>query len=67
IAGVAVIVRPGVGASNIGHLVMLVAAFGFGTAIVMMKSLTRTDAVVVIIFWMLVIQSAIGVAPALYY
>lgn len=67
IAGVAIIVRPGIGASNIGHLVMLVAAFGFGTAIVMMKSLTRTDAVMVIIFWMLVIQSAIGFGPALYY
>jgi drug/metabolite transporter (DMT)-like permease len=32
----------------------------------MVKSLTRTDGVVRIIFWMLVIQSAIGLAPAIY-
>ena len=66
VIGVAVIVRPGVGASNVGQLIMLVAAVGFGTSIVMMKSLTRTDPVVVIIFWMLVIQSVIGFGPALY-
>ena len=32
----------------------------------MVKSLTRTDSVVRIIFWMLVIQSAVGLIPALY-
>jgi drug/metabolite transporter (DMT)-like permease len=31
----------------------------------MVKSLTRTDSVVVIIFWMLVIQSVIGLVPAI--
>jgi drug/metabolite transporter (DMT)-like permease len=66
IIGVLVIVRPGVGASNLGHLIMLIAAVGFGISVVMMKSLTRTDAAVVIIFWMLVIQSALGFVPALY-
>lgn len=66
VIGVAVIVRPGVGESNVGQLIMLVAAVGFGSSIVMMKSLTRTDPVVVIIFWMLVIQSVIGFGPALY-
>jgi drug/metabolite transporter (DMT)-like permease len=65
--GVVIIVRPGVGESNFGQLVMVIAAVGFGTAIVMMKSLTRTDAVVVIIFWMLIIQSALGLIPAAYF
>jgi drug/metabolite transporter (DMT)-like permease len=65
--GVVIIVRPGVGESNFGQLVMVIAAVGFGTAIVMMKSLTRTDAVVVIIFWMLIIQSALGLGPAIYF
>jgi drug/metabolite transporter (DMT)-like permease len=64
--GVVIIVRPGVGESNVGHLIMLVAAMAFGISIVMMKSLTRTDSVVVIIFWMLVIQSVIGFLPAMY-
>ncbi len=66
VIGVAVIVRPGGGTSNVGQLIMLVAAVGFGTSIVMMKSLTRTDPVVVIIFWMLVIQCVIGFSPAFY-
>ena len=47
-------------------LIMVLAAMGFGAAIVMVKSLTRTDTVLVIIFWMLVIQSAIGLVPAVY-
>ena len=64
--GVVIIVRPGVGTIDPGHLVVLGAAVCFGISLVMVKSLTRTDNVVRIIFWMLVIQSAIGLVPALY-
>ena len=64
-AGVAVIVRPGAAAIDPGHLIMLAGAVTFGVSIVMVKSLTRTESVVRIIFWMLVIQSALGLAPAL--
>lgn len=64
--GVVVIVRPGAGSIDIGHLVVLGAAVCFGTSIVLVKSLTRTDSVVRIIFWMLLIQSVIGLVPALY-
>lgn len=64
--GVVVIVRPGVGAMDPGHLVVLGAAVCFGISLVLVKSLTRTDSVVRIIFWMLVIQSAVGLVPALY-
>lgn len=64
--GVVVIVRPGVGAVDPGHLVVLGAAVCFGISLVLVKSLTRTDSVVRIIFWMLVIQSAVGLIPALY-
>lgn len=64
--GVVVIVRPGVGAVDPGHLVVLGAAVCFGISLVLVKSLTRTDSVVRIIFWMLIIQSAVGLIPALY-
>lgn len=64
--GVIVIVQPGVAQISPGQLIMVLAAMGFGAAIVMVKSLTRTDSVTVIIFWMLVIQSAIGLVPAVY-
>lgn len=65
--GVIVIVQPGAAPVSPGQLIMVLAALGFGVAIVMVKSLTRTDSVVVIIFWMLVIQSLIGLIPAIYY
>ncbi|MER9657930.1 DMT family transporter [Mesorhizobium sp. M0152] len=64
--GVVIIVRPGVGAADPGHLVVLGAAVCFGISVVMVKSLTRTDSVVRIIFWMLIVQSILGLIPALY-
>jgi len=64
--GVVVIVRPGVDAVDPGHLVVLGAAVCFGISLVLVKSLTRTDSVVRIIFWMLIIQSALGLIPAVY-
>jgi drug/metabolite transporter (DMT)-like permease len=63
--GVLVIVRPGATAVDPGHLIMLAGAVGFGISVVMVKSLTRTDSVVAIIFWMLIIQSVIGLVPAI--
>jgi drug/metabolite transporter (DMT)-like permease len=64
--GVVIIVRPGVGSVDPGHVIVLGAAVCFGISLVLVKSLTRTDSVVRIIFWMLVIQSVLGLAPALY-
>jgi drug/metabolite transporter (DMT)-like permease len=62
--GVLVIVRPGMGTMETGHLIVLCAAVSFGISMVMVKSLTRTESVVRIIFWMLVVQSVIGLIPA---
>lgn len=64
--GVALIVRPAEGAAfSLGHLVALVAAIGFAISVTMVKSLTRTDTATQMMFWMLVIQSIIGVLPAI--
>jgi len=65
VVGVIVIVRPGTNEIVPGQLIALAAAVGFAISVTMVKSLTRTDSVVVILFWMLVIQSAIGLIPAL--
>ena len=65
VIGVAVIVRPGVERIDPGHLIMLAGAVAFGISVVMVKSLTRTESVVRIIFWMLIIQSIIGLVPAI--
>jgi drug/metabolite transporter (DMT)-like permease len=66
VVGVIVIVRPETGQVNPGQLIALGAAVGFGISVAMMKSLTRTESTLAIIFWMLVIQSAAGFFPALY-
>ena len=66
IVGVIVIVRPETGQINPGQLIALAAAVGFGISVAMMKSLTRTESTVAVIFWMLVIQSAVGFFPSLH-
>lgn len=63
VIGVALIVRPG-GELNHGQLIALLSAMGFAISVVMVKSLTRHDSAVLIMFWMLVIQSVIGLVPA---
>jgi drug/metabolite transporter (DMT)-like permease len=63
--GVIVIVRPGASDANAGQLIALATAVGFGMSVTMVKSLTRTESVVSILFWMVVIQSAIGLLPAI--
>jgi drug/metabolite transporter (DMT)-like permease len=64
--GVAIIVRPEFNESNLGQLIMLVAAVAISISVVLTKSLTRTDHVVAITFWMLVCQSISGLIPAIY-
>ena len=66
IIGVVVIVRPATSEINPGQLIALAAALGFGISVAMVKSLTRTEQPLAIMFWMLVIQSAAGLLPALY-
>jgi len=64
--GVIMIVRPATGEINSGQLIMVAAAVGFGISVTMVKSLTRTDQTLAILFWMLVVQSTAGLLPALY-
>ena len=64
LAGVAVIVRPGGDNLNVGQLYALAAAFGFAISVIMIKTLVKRDSVTTIIFWMLVIQTILGIVPA---
>jgi len=63
--GVVTIIRPA-GEINPGQLIALVAAVGFGISIALVKSLTRTENTLAIIFWMLVVQSLAGFIPTLF-
>jgi drug/metabolite transporter (DMT)-like permease len=66
LVGVIVIVRPATGEINPGQLIALAAAVGFGISIAMVKSLTRTEQTLAIIFWMLAVQTAASLLPAVY-
>lgn len=66
VVGVVAIVRPAAGEINPGQLIALAAAVGFGVSIAIVKSLTRTEQAVAIIFWLLVVQSVASLVPGLY-
>lgn len=66
IVGVVMIVRPATGEIDPGQLIALLAAVGFGISVAMMKSLTRTEQTLTIIFYMLVVQTTGSLVPALY-
>src|SRR5262249_43434618 len=66
VIGVVVIVRPATGGFNPGQLIALAAAVGFGISLALVKFLTRTDSALTVIFWMIVVQAALGLLPALY-
>jgi drug/metabolite transporter (DMT)-like permease len=60
------IVRPATGEINPGQLIALAAAVGFGISIAMVKSLTRTEQTVTIVFYMAAVQIAGSLLPGLY-
>ncbi len=66
LVGVIIIVRPATGEINPGQLIALGAAIGFSISMVLVKSLTRTESALAVIFWMLVVQSTAGLLPTLY-
>ncbi|MEZ5820294.1 MAG: DMT family transporter [Bradyrhizobium sp.] len=66
IVGVVTIVRPATGEVNPGQLIALLAAVGFGVSVAMVKSLTRTEQTLTIIFYMLAVQTAGSLLPAIY-
>lgn len=64
--GVVVIVRPATGSIDPGQLIALASAVGFAISVVLTKSLTNTDSPLRIIWWMTIIQTVLGIGPAIY-
>lgn len=62
--GILLIVKPGTSYIDEGHLVALLAAFGFAISVAMTKVITRTDSALTVIFLMFLIQTVIGAVPA---
>jgi len=65
LVGVVVIVRPFDAEASVGQLIALASAAGFAISVTAVKAMTRTERVVVILFWMMLLQSAFGLIPAL--
>jgi drug/metabolite transporter (DMT)-like permease len=66
LVGVVIIVRPFNGTISVGQLIALGASVGFAVSVIMVKVLTRTDRVAAILFWMMIIQSIMGLGPAFF-
>ncbi len=64
ILGVLVILRPGFGAFNPATLIVLAAAVGFASVMVITKKLTATETTIGIIFWMNLMQLPMGLLGA---
>lgn len=64
IAGVLVILRPGVEALQPAALVMLAGAAAFGIQMIGTKQLSATDSPLCVLFWMSIIQSPFSLALA---
>jgi drug/metabolite transporter (DMT)-like permease len=70
LAGVLVILRPGLASFNPAAMLVLLAAFGYAITMVTTKKLTMTETTFGIVFWMAVIQlplSLIGSDPAVFF
>lgn len=67
LVGVWIIVRPVLGQASYGQLLALISAFGFAVSVALIRTMTKADSVTRIIFWMLIIQGAIGLVPAIIY
>ncbi len=65
VAGVVLIVQPTQAGVSVGQIIALAAAGGFAVSVILVKSLTRTEDATKIMFWMLIVQSVLGVWPAL--
>lgn len=65
LAGVMVILKPGAGVIQPAALIMVLGALCYASTMITTKSLTRTDSVLAILFWMNLIQSPLALIPAL--
>lgn len=65
LAGVLLIVRPGMGGVGPGAAVLLVSAVSFAASTLIVKALTRVDSPVTVVVHMAILQLPMGLAPSL--
>jgi len=65
LVGVMVILRPGIGVMQPAALVMVLGALCYSGNMITTKSLSKTDTILAILFWMNLIQTPLALIPAL--
>lgn len=65
LAGVLVILRPGLGFAQPAALAMLLGSLAYAASLILTKRLTTSDAPLAVLFWMSVIQLPLGLAASL--
>jgi drug/metabolite transporter (DMT)-like permease len=65
LAGVVVILKPGAAVIQPAALIMVLGALCYAANMIGTKTLTRTDSVLAILFWMNIIQTPLSLIPAL--
>ncbi len=63
--GVLIVARPGVAPFELGHAAGLLAALGFAINTLYTKTISRTDTVLCVLFWMTLLQSLFGLVLSL--
>lgn len=64
--GILVILRPGFAAISTDSMVVMLAAVGFAISLTVTKTLSRTDSVLSILFFMSLIQTPLSLVPCLF-
>ena len=65
LAGILIILRPGITEVSPAALVMLVGAFAYAAVMIVTKRLSQSDSALAILFYMAVVQLPLGFVPAL--
>jgi drug/metabolite transporter (DMT)-like permease len=65
-AGMLVMLRPGAGVMHPAAFAVLAGALSYGVAHTFTRKLTRTDGVLTILFWMMILQLPMGLVPSLF-
>ncbi|WP_339480630.1 MULTISPECIES: DMT family transporter [unclassified Pseudomonas] len=63
--GVLVVLRPGLGSIEPAAFIVLMAAMGYATSIIMVKKLTLTSSPTIIVIWMVLLQLPLGLGLSL--
>ena len=64
--GALIILQPGISEVSAGALLALASSLSIAMAVLLVKKMTETETSIAIVFWMVVMQAPISLAPALF-